>query len=213
MVGHETTAGSLNFTLFELARRPQIQARLREEILSHGRDLSYDDLQKLEYLDAVVKEGLRLYPASPMTERVALEDDAIPLSKPVRGMDGRMIRHLRVHKGQVFHIPFTTMHTNPQVWGPDADIFNPSRWLEKGGVPPPNELPHGWSGLVTFCDGPRNCIGWRLAVFEFKVILASLIRSIEFHDTLAVVQQKIAPTLQPVVDGKGGMLPLFVTLA
>ncbi len=95
-----------------------------------------------------------------------------------------------------------------------------------------NELPHGWSGLVTFCDGPRNCIGWRLgelgslheinkdlcllrvsALFEFKVILASLIRTFEFHDTSAVIHQKIAPTLQPVTDGKGGLLPLHVTLA
>ncbi|KAF9500674.1 cytochrome P450 [Pleurotus eryngii] len=213
MVGHETTAGSLNFTLLALARHPHIQTRLREEILAHGRDSGYDDLQKLTYLDAVVKEGLRLYPASPQTERVALKDDVIPLSKPIRGKDGRMIRALKVSKGQVLHIPFTVMQTNPQVWGPDAGSFDPSRWIKKDGLPAPNELPHGWSGLVTFCDGPRNCIGWRLAVFEFKVILASLIRSFEFHDTSAVIHQKIAPTLQPVTDGKGGLLPLHVTLA
>ena len=57
MVGHETTAGSLSFTLLELARHPDVQSRLREEIRRVGRDLSYDDIQKLEYLDAVVKEG------------------------------------------------------------------------------------------------------------------------------------------------------------
>lgn len=133
---------------------------------------------------------------------------------------------------QVFHIPFTTINTNPSVWGPDASAFNPARWITPGGMPPPSELPHGWSGLLTFCDGPRNCIGWRLgafsppshvvlkaiadeltAVFEFKVILATLIRSLEFRDTGAVVQQKISPTLQPVVDGKGGLLPLYIKLA
>lgn len=57
MVGHETTAGSLSFTLLELARRPEVQERLRDEIRRVGRDLSYDDIQRLEYLDAVVKEG------------------------------------------------------------------------------------------------------------------------------------------------------------
>ena len=57
MVGHETTAGSLNFTLLELSRRLDVQQRLRDEVRSAGRDLSYDDIQRLEFLDAVVKEG------------------------------------------------------------------------------------------------------------------------------------------------------------
>lgn len=58
MVGHETTAGSLNFTLLSLSRNKRIQDKLRDEVLSYGRDiLSYDDVQKLSYLDAVVKEG------------------------------------------------------------------------------------------------------------------------------------------------------------
>ena len=58
MVGHETTAGSLNFTLLSLARNKEIQDKLREEVLSCGRDLlSYEDVQRLSYLDAVVKEG------------------------------------------------------------------------------------------------------------------------------------------------------------
>ncbi|KAI0642733.1 cytochrome P450 [Trametes meyenii] len=213
MVGHETTAGSLSFTLLELARQPEVQQRLRDEIRRVGRDLSYDDIQRLEYLDAVVKEGLRLHPASPQTERVALRDDVIPLSKPIVKASGEIISSVRVRAGQVFHIPFTTMHVNPAVWGPAAAEFQPARWLTPGGVPPPSELPHGWSGLVTFCDGPRNCIGYRLAVFEFKVILATLVRSLEFHETTALVHRKISPTLQPVVDGRGGLLPVHVTLA
>ncbi|KAM5537674.1 hypothetical protein V8D89_008752 [Ganoderma adspersum] len=213
MVGHETTAGSLAFTLLELAKNPDVQQRLRDEIRTVGRDLNYDDIQRLQYLDAVVKEGLRLHPASPQTERVALRDDVIPLSKPITTASGETLTSIRVRAGQVFHIPFTTMHVNTDVWGPKAASFDPARWLVAGGVPPPSELPHGWSGLITFCDGPRNCIGYRLAIFEFKVILATLVRSLEFHETTAVVQKKISPTLQPVVDGRGGLLPLHVTLA
>ncbi|CDO70546.1 hypothetical protein BN946_scf184579.g2 [Trametes cinnabarina] len=213
MVGHETTAGSMSFTLHSLAQRPEIQQRLRDEIRQFGRDLSYDDIQRLEFLDAVVKEGLRLHPASPQTERVALKDDVIPLSTPIVTPSGEKLTSVRIAAGQVFHIPFSTIQVNPAVWGPDATEFNPDRWLTPGGVPPPSELPHGWSGLVTFCDGPRNCIGYRLAIFEFKVILATLVRNLEFHDTTAAVVRKISPTLQPVVDGKGGLLPLHVTLA
>ncbi|KAH9919840.1 cytochrome P450 [Fomitopsis serialis] len=213
MVGHETTAGSLNFTLLELARRPDVQQRLRDEVRGAGRDLSYDDIQHLGFLDAVVKEGLRLHPASPQTERVVLKDDVIPLAKPVHTLDGRTLTSLRVKAGQVFHIPFTTMHVNPSVWGQNAAEFVPERWTVPGGVPAPSDLPHGWSGLVTFCDGPRNCIGYRLAIFEFKVILATLIRSLEFRETTAEVHARISPTLQPVTDGRGGLLPLYVSLA
>ena len=57
-----------------------------------------------------------------------------------------------------------TMNINPQVWGENANEFVPERWIVPGGVPPPSELPHGWSGLVTFCDGPRNCIGYKLGM-------------------------------------------------
>jgi len=205
LVGHETTAGSLTFTLWELSRHPDIQARLRTEIISSGRNLSYDDLQQLQFLDAVIKEGLRLYPAAPLTQRVVVQDDVLPVSKTVNGMGT-----VRVKKGQIFIVPFTPMNTNPNVWGPSSIIFDPSRWLDKDRMPSPSELPHGWSGLSTFCDGPRNCLGWRLAVLEMKVILATLIRSLIFYDSGANVQQKISPTLQPVINGKGGFLPLII---
>ncbi|KAJ7223677.1 cytochrome P450 [Mycena haematopus] len=205
MVGHETTAGSLAFILWELARQPAIQNRLRAEVLSYRRDLSYDDIQKLEFLDAVVKEGLRLHPASPQTERLALQDDVVPLSESLPGIGATF----RVKKGQVIHIPFTPMHTNPAVWGPSAAVFNPARWLQPRD---PASLPHGWSGLLTFCDGPRNCLGWRLAVLELKIILATLVRSIVFSDVGVHVEEKISPTLQPVVGGKGGNLPLRLKL-
>ncbi|KII87864.1 hypothetical protein PLICRDRAFT_42386 [Plicaturopsis crispa FD-325 SS-3] len=213
MVGHETTAATVNFTLLDLAQHPQIQQKLRDEVLASPRDLGYDDIQRMTYLDAVVKEALRVHPASPQTERIALKDDVIPLSKPVRTADGTTISSLRVSKGQVIYIPFRTMHTDPTVWGADAGVYQPERWITPGGIPPPSALPHGWSGLVTFCDGPRNCIGFRLAIFEMKVILATLIRSLQFHDTGAVVHSRISPTLQPVTDGEGGVLPLRITLA
>ena len=215
MVGHETTAGSVAFTLLELARHPAVQSRLRAEVRSTGRDLTYDDLQRLPFLDAVVKEGLRLHPASPQTERVALRDDVIPLSTPIRTAKGETMTSVRVRKGQVFHIPFTTMHLSPAAFGPDAAEFNPARWLQtpSSSAAAQSGRPHGWNGLATFCDGPRNCIGYRLALLEFKTLLATLVRALEFHETTADVRAKISPTLQPVVDGRGGLLPLHVTLA
>lgn len=56
MVGHETTAGSVSLTTYALACNPEIQQKLRDELNSVG-DITYENIQKLEYLDAVVKEG------------------------------------------------------------------------------------------------------------------------------------------------------------
>ena len=78
-----------------------LQTRLRNEILAAGPDLSYDTIQRLPYLDAVMKEGLRVHPASPQTERVAMKDDVLPLSMPIRMRDGRVVDRVAVGKDQV----------------------------------------------------------------------------------------------------------------
>ncbi|EIM87138.1 cytochrome P450 [Stereum hirsutum FP-91666 SS1] len=209
MVGHETSAASLTLTLLDLARDQNSQTKLRNAIARLGDgELDFDAVQKLEYLDAVVREGLRLHPAAPRTDRVALEDDVIPLNMPVHTSDGRIVNTIPVKAGQIFQIPFAALNVNPAVWGPDSQTFKPERWIEEGGVKPASELPHGWGNITTFCDGPRSCIGYRLAVAELKVILATLIRSFEVYDTGAKVRTAISPTLQPVTEGKGGYLPL-----
>ena len=57
------------------------------------------------------------------------------------------------------------------MWGADAHEFCPDRWLVPGRMPPPAELPSGWSGILTFCDGPRNCVGWRLGTLPPSTLL------------------------------------------
>ena len=123
MVGHETTSNALNLILWELARNPLIQERLRDEIVSCGAQLDYAQLtnpSSLPILDAVVKEGyvcisqsqvlsietshycrLRLHPPPCYAERTAIRDDVIPLSKPLLTRTGEEIRELRVPAGQV----------------------------------------------------------------------------------------------------------------
>lgn len=72
MVGHETIANSVGFTLYALACNPDIQQRLRDEILS-AEDLSYENIQKLDYLDAVMKEG---YENSPHAAKIPRRKEA-----------------------------------------------------------------------------------------------------------------------------------------
>ena len=70
------------WALFSLASHPQMQSRLRAELLSCNTPTpSMDTLASLPYLDAVVRETLRLYPAVPGTIRIAMQDDVIPLNE------------------------------------------------------------------------------------------------------------------------------------
>ncbi|KAJ3991976.1 cytochrome P450 [Lentinula boryana] len=212
MVGHETSGASLIFILLELARNPVIQQRLRQEVQAAGH-LDYECVQQLEYLDSVVKEGLRLYPALPLTERVALQDDVVPLSSPLRMRSGEIIHSLPIKAGQVFHIPLTALNVSQQIWGENAARFLPERWIEPGGTSAAEKLPHGpWAGISTFSDGPRSCIGYRLAVSELKISIAVLVRSFEFGDTGAKIEQYMLPTLQSFADGKAASMPLKVSL-
>lgn len=93
VAGHETTSSTLAYTLWSLARNPDMQQKLRDEV-SIASDITYDDFadpEHLPYLDAVCKEALRLFPPSARNEKVAVADDVIPLRHPVRSVDGALL--------------------------------------------------------------------------------------------------------------------------
>lgn len=168
-----------------------------------------------------------MFPASARNEKVAEEDDVLPLRDPIRGADGSWLRSIPVKKGQVIHIPSIGINRDEDVWD-DADTFRPTRWLvgtpagdryckpgEKG-LRPANELCGGWSGIFTFSEGPRSCVGMRLALFEYKVLMYTLVKTFVFHDTGAKIMTRHGATLAPRVVGReteGIKLPLKVTIA
>ncbi|KAJ7573484.1 cytochrome P450 [Mycena floridula] len=213
MVGHETTSCSVIFTLLELARHQDVQNKLREEILALH-EITVESVLKLEYLDAVTKEGLRMHPASPRTDRIAIVDDILPLTQPIQAADGRTITEIPIKAGQIFHIPTSILNANPEIWGPDAHLFKPERYLDPKNLPSTDRLPHGpYGNSATFIDGQRVCIGWRLAVMEFKVIIALLIRDIVFETTDSEIEEYISGTVQAFSEGKGANMPLRMKLA
>ncbi|KAG8910565.1 hypothetical protein FRC00_007987 [Tulasnella sp. 408] len=218
MVGHETTSAAINFSLLELARNPEMQEKLRKEVTDFvgsgpGGEPTYEEFQsKLPYLDAVCKEGLRMYPPASHAERIAMIDDVLPLRYPITTPSGEQLHSIRVTKGQHINIPTIAINRNTTVWGPDAAVFRPERWLEHGGVPSATSLTQGWSGIFTFIEGPRICIGYRLALFEYKVIMSALLKNFEFKDTGAKLATQFSSTLQPFVEGRksdGVQIPLF----
>ncbi|KAF8302619.1 cytochrome P450 [Clavulina sp. PMI_390] len=175
--GHETSSGIIAHTLHALTANRPAQEILRAELTSAGfvpgsgklRMPTYDELMgnSLPYLDAVAKEGLRMFVPPAQTERVALEDDVVPLGTPIIGADGKALESLRVKKGQMFLISWASINTNAQ------------RWLASE-QPTPRATLGGWQHLGTFSEGPRICLGYRLAVLEIKALLLTLVRDFEF---------------------------------
>jgi cytochrome P450 len=183
VAGHDTTAAGIAFALWLLAKNPSMQQLLREELSSFGKEPSYDDLDNpdtLPYLDAVCKESLRLFSVGARNEKVAVADDVIPLRQPVQCTDGKWISSIPVKKGQIIHVPSIAIDRDEDVWG-DADTFRPTRWLvgrpglEKyctpgeRGLLPADQMCGGWAHQFSFSEGPRACIGMKLALFEYKV--------------------------------------------
>ncbi|KAL0575663.1 hypothetical protein V5O48_006319 [Marasmius crinis-equi] len=144
IAGHETTANSLSWTLLELCRNPKIQTKLRQEIHQKEREIAAqgrlergftaEDLESLTYLDAVVKESLRFQPVVSRMHKTALTNDVLPLSQPVRTTSGVEINEIPIAKGQKAFFSIGTYQRNKALFGEDADIFRPERWLENSHI-------------------------------------------------------------------------------
>ena len=98
VAGHETTSNQISWALFSLARRQDIQTRLREELRSVPIDTpSADDLtlEKFPLLEMVVRETCRLYGAVTGFIRAAMKDDVIPVEEPYKDKNGRVCHDIR----------------------------------------------------------------------------------------------------------------------
>ncbi|CAE6473578.1 unnamed protein product [Rhizoctonia solani] len=155
--GHDTTSDGLARTLHLLAQHPDVQAQLRAEVMEahgiYGKDLDYDQLNALKYLDAVCRESLRLWSPSQLTERITMKDWNLPLHYPVKLKDGkRIIKNLHVPKGTHMYLSLGSANRDKQTWGEDAEQFNPDRWLQPLLVPSSvaeSKIPGVYSNLMT----------------------------------------------------------------
>lgn len=164
--GHGTTSHALQWAVHALCKHDQIQHRLREEVrdrLPSIRDsessISADDLDGLPYLHAFCNEVLRFYPSVPTTPRKALRDTTVG--------------GYHIPKGTVITVAPCVTNVDPELWGPDAGMFNPERWMQDGcantgGV-------RNNYGFLTFLHGPRSCIGATFARAELACLVAGLV--------------------------------------
>jgi len=181
--GMDTTSGALAHTLHLLAEHPQVQEKLRTEILEagNGQDIPYDQLVELPYLDAVCRETLRLYAPVLIVTRKARQDMIMPLSSPLRGLDGKLMHEIPVPKGTMILTGLLASNRNKALWGADAHEWKPERWLS----PLPESLtnahiPGVYSHLMTFLGGGRSCIGFKFSQLEMKVVLTVLLSAFTF---------------------------------
>lgn len=155
VAGHETTARTMTFAFYALARAPEVMARLQAELheVLGGRPPTIAELRRLPYTLQVVKEVLRLYPAAPFYARDALVDDEIGgFSVP--------------KDASVMLSPYYT-HRHPDFW-PDPERFDPERWT------PEAEAARHRYAFHPFAAGPRVCIGNNFSLLETHLLLAVL---------------------------------------
>ncbi|KAJ6579630.1 cytochrome P450 [Mycena vulgaris] len=183
LAGYETTSISLTWALIELAKTPERQAKLREELAQFGAtDPTWDQLVSgLPYLDSVVLEILRLHPPVEQTTRQAMVDDILPIGEPITTASGDVVNSIAVAKGSLVTVSIRCMNRSEVFWGANAKGFDPERWLTLNDDPLRAKEIQGHRHLITFLDGPRTCLGKSFALAEFKAALSVLIRNYTFE--------------------------------
>jgi cytochrome P450 len=148
LAGHETTAVSLAWAVDEIVRRPEVLRRILQEIKGSPAGPG----EPLPYLDATIKEVLRLHPVTPLLAR--------RLTEPVT------LRGYEVPAGTYLVLNAFIAQRHPDYWE-DPDAFRPERFLDEGR----KVDPYAW---IPFGGGARRCIGMSFALLEMRVVLATL---------------------------------------
>ncbi|XP_044047491.1 cytochrome P450 3A30-like [Siniperca chuatsi] len=160
--GYETSATTLVFLAYNLARNPEVMKHLQEEIDStfpNKGPVQYEALIQMEYLDSVVSECLRLYPPVTRLERTAKETVKI--------------NGITIPKDMIVMTPVYALHRDSELW-PEPEEFKPDRFSKqnKQSINPYTYLPFG--------IGPRNCLGTRFALVMIKLALVEVLQNYSF---------------------------------
>ncbi|NP_001165942.1 cytochrome P450 9AH2 [Nasonia vitripennis] len=162
--GFETTSTNMCLLAHELAVNPEIQKKVQDEIdqvmeRCKG-ELTYEVVNNMEYLDAVISETLRMHPALTALSRICNKEfelpPALPGSKPYL-----------VKPGMEIMVPGSTIQRNPEYYE-NPDRFNPDRFLGK-------KAANSDVTTLSFGLGPRMCIGNRFAILETKILFVYLL--------------------------------------
>ena len=191
--GHDTTTSGMCWTLYLLAKHPEHQERVREEVreVLAGREwLEYEDLKELKYTHWCIKEGLRLYPPVHTIFRQTTKDIEL---------DGHV-----VPAGVLLFVAILQSQSNPETW-PNPERFDPLRFH------PSNCEDRNPFAYIPFSAGHRNCIGQNFATNEEKVVVASILHRFQ----LSLVKDHVVEMLPKVIlrtknDIKVNLTPITI---
>ncbi|KAF4086800.1 hypothetical protein AMELA_G00088500 [Ameiurus melas] len=163
LAGVDTTSNTISWALYHLARDPEAQQRLYNEVISicpGDKMTSSEDISKMPWLKAVVRETLRLYPVVPGNARITAEKEIV------------VGDHL-FNKNTLFHLCHYAVSYDESIF-PEAHTFSPQRWMRDE-----KQLNRHPFGSVPFGFGTRACLGRRVAELEMYLILSQLIKHYE----------------------------------
>ncbi|XP_026830563.1 uncharacterized protein LOC105277280 [Ooceraea biroi] len=183
--GFDTTSTAMSFVAHEIAANSDVQKKLQEEIdqvvkESNG-EVTYETINRLEYLNAVINEGLRLYPPVVFLERLCAKTYELPPTLPGE-------KPFIMKKGMTIWIPVFALHRDEKYYD-EPEKFRPERFL--------NNAYHNSLYYLPFGSGPRMCIANRFALLEVKVLLFHLLARCEL--------KPCAKTTIPVKFSKTGL--------
>lgn len=179
IAGRDTTAATLTFACYALAMYPSCHAKLRAEVLETfgtSEHPNFEALRGMKYLRAFINEVLRVFPPVPFNERTAVRSTVFKSNG----------KKYYVPAGAQIPISILHMHRRKDLWGPDADEFDPERWIDerlKKYITPNPFI------FLPFSAGPRICLGQQFAYNESSYFLVRLLQRID--------QITLAPEAQP----------------
>ncbi|KAL9697552.1 hypothetical protein quinque_000993 [Culex quinquefasciatus] len=157
----DTSSNSIGFTLLSLGMYPEVQQKVYEEVMrvypTDESEFTPESLKQLEYMEMVIKETLRLFPVGPMILRQSVADSTIA--------------GLFIPKGNMFGIDIFNMHRRKDIYGEDADQFNPERFS------PERSKDRNPFSFLAFSGGARGCIGIRFAMMSMKIMVACMVKN------------------------------------
>ncbi|PNP61469.1 hypothetical protein FNYG_13756 [Fusarium nygamai] len=167
--GSDTTSISLTSIIFNLIKHPRVLQQLRAEIQDHesrgtvSDPITFAEANKLPYLQAVIKEGLRMHPATGLSLGRVVPQDGATLA-------GRYFP-----AGTVVGINAWVAHANTKVFGHDAHVFRPERWLDY-----PELVKEREAYFMAFGQGSRTCLGKNISLMELSKAVPQIVRHFDF---------------------------------